>query len=164
MENITIDRRGFQNCNVTVGIKSIIEGIIIFERDSAEVTIGERVFIGGGTHIIASKKIEIGNDVLIAWGVTIIDHNSHALSFSKRKNDVLDWHERKKDWTHVKIAPVRISDKVWIGFNSIILKGIQIGEGAVIGAGSVVSKDVPPWTIVAGNPASVIREIPPEER
>ena len=57
-----------------------------------------------------------------------------------------------------------ICDKSWIGFNSILLKGITIGEGAIIGAGSVVTKDVPPWTIVAGNPAQIIREISLNER
>lgn len=64
----------------------------------------------------------------------------------------------------MNIAPVKISDKVWIGFNSIILKGVTIGEGAVVGAGSVVTKDVPAWTVVAGNPARIIREIPENER
>ena len=70
----------------------------------------------------------------------------------------------KKDWTHVSCATVIIGNKSWIGFNSIILKGITIGEGAIIGAGSVVTKDVPPWTIVAGNPMRTIREIPEHER
>jgi galactoside O-acetyltransferase len=60
--------------------------------------------------------------------------------------------------------PVKIEDKVWIGFNSIILKGVTVGEGAIVGAGSVVTKDVPPYTIVAGNPARIIRELTPEER
>lgn len=69
-----------------------------------------------------------------------------------------------KDWIHVKICPVKICNKVWIGFNSIILKGVTIGEGSIVGAGSVVTKDVPPWTIVAGNPARIIREIPENER
>jgi acetyltransferase-like isoleucine patch superfamily enzyme len=62
------------------------------------------------------------------------------------------------------MKPVKINDRVWIGFNSIILKGVTIGEGGIVGAGSVVTKDVPPYTIVAGNPARVIREIPIDER
>jgi galactoside O-acetyltransferase len=70
----------------------------------------------------------------------------------------------KKVWTHVERQPVTIESKAWIGFNVIILKGVTIGEGAIVGAGSVVTKDVPPYTIVGGNPARVIREIPPDER
>jgi acetyltransferase-like isoleucine patch superfamily enzyme len=59
---------------------------------------------------------------------------------------------------------VYIDDDVWIGAMSIILKGVTIGEGAIVGAGSVVTKDVPPWAIVAGNPAKIIREIGINER
>ncbi|MBD2129908.1 acyltransferase [Microcoleus sp. FACHB-1] len=113
--------------------------------------------------LIAAQRINIGDDVLIAGGVTIVDHNAHSLSFSQRSEDVVNWKIGKKDWTNVKIAPVTISNKVWIGFNSIILKGVRIGEGAVVGAGSVVTKDVPAWTVVAGNPARVIREIAEDE-
>jgi acetyltransferase-like isoleucine patch superfamily enzyme len=69
-----------------------------------------------------------------------------------------------KDWSTVEIRPVTISDKVWIGFNSLILCGVTIGEGAVIGAGSVVTNDIPAWTVAAGNPARVIRNIPFNER
>jgi acetyltransferase-like isoleucine patch superfamily enzyme len=114
--------------------------------------------------IAAAKHVEIGNDVIIAWGVTISDHNSHSIKFSERSRDVEHWITGKKDWSDVKIEPVRIMDKAWIGFNSIILRGVTIGEGAIVGAGSVVTKDVLPWTIVAGNPARVIREIPEHER
>jgi len=57
-----------------------------------------------------------------------------------------------------------IKDKAWIGFNSIILKGVTIGEGSIVGAGSVVTKDIPDWSIVGGNPAKVIREISENER
>jgi acetyltransferase-like isoleucine patch superfamily enzyme len=69
-----------------------------------------------------------------------------------------------KDWRHIKRKPIKICDKSWIGFNSIILKGVTIGEGAIVGAGSVVTRDVPPWTIVAGNPAKVIQDISEHER
>lgn len=98
---------------------------------------------------------------MISWGVTIVDHNSHSVEWSHRKNDVLDWAKGQKDWSHVKVAPVTIEDRVWIGFNAIILKGVTLGEGAIVAAGAVVTKDVPPYTVVAGNPAQVIRRLEP---
>jgi acetyltransferase-like isoleucine patch superfamily enzyme len=154
---------GFKSgCSVTIEENSQVPGSLIFDKENASIYIGKRVFMSG--NIIAAKNIEIGDDVMISWNVTITDHNSHSTSFSLRSEDVINWRLGKKDWTNVKIAPVKISNKVWIGFNSIILKGVTIGEGAVVGAGSVVTKDVPAWTIVAGNPARVIREIPENER
>jgi acetyltransferase-like isoleucine patch superfamily enzyme len=150
------------NCIVHVDEQTQIAGTLIFDKDNAFISIGKRGFMNGT--IIAAHSIEIGDDVLISWGTTIVDHNSHSISFSNRSSDAINWITGKKDWSHVKIAPIKICDKVWIGFNAIILKGVTIGEGAVVGAGSVVTKDVPPWTIVAGNPARVIREIPEDER
>ncbi len=149
-------------CSVVIEKQTQVLGSLIFDKENASIVIGKRSFITGS--IIASQNIEIGDDVLISWGTTIVDHNSHSISFSHREKDAVNWITGKKDWTHVKIAPVKIANKVWIGFNSIILKGVTIGEGAVIGAGSVVTKDVPAWTIVAGNPAHVIREISENER
>ena len=70
------------------------------------------------------------------------------------------WLEGKKDWTHVKTNPITIQDKSWIGMHSIILEGTTIGTGAVVGAGSVVTRDVPPYTVVAGNPARIIKTLP----
>jgi acetyltransferase-like isoleucine patch superfamily enzyme len=151
-----------ENCVIDIDEQSQVEGLIYFDMDNATIAIGKRVFMNGS--LIAAQSIEIGDDVLISWGVTIVDHNSHAISFSGRSQDVINWRLGKKDWTNVKIASIKISNKVWIGFNSIILKGVTIGEGAIVGAGSVVTKNVPAWTIVAGNPARVIREIPEDER
>jgi len=91
-----------------------------------------------------------------------MDHDAHSLLFKNRKNDVVHW--QALDWDAVGKAPVSIGDKCWIGAKSIILKGVRIGEGAIVGAGSVVTKNVPPWTIVAGNPARVIRELTADER
>ena len=140
-----------------VGEFSIIEGHLVFEKE-AHISIGNRVFIGGSL-IAAAKSISIGNDVLISFGCTIVDHNSHALQFEQRKNDVVEWYHQRKDWTHVAMGNVTICDKAWIGMNSIIMKGVTIGEGAIIGAGSIVTKDVAPYTVVAGNPAKIIRPI-----
>jgi len=150
------------NCVLKIDEMSEINGLLTFDKESASISIGKRVFMNGS--LIASQSIQIGDDVMFSWGVTVVDHNSHAIAFSQRADDVTNWRNRHKDWTNVKIASVKISDKVWVGFNSIILKGVTIGEGAIVGAGSVVTKDVPPWTIVAGNPARIIREIPLSER
>ena len=150
------------NCSVTVDEDTQVDGFIFFDKENAKVSIGRRSFVNA--MIVSAESIDIGDDVLIAWGTTIVDHNSHSISFSKRSEDVINWMQGKKDWSHVKTSPVKICDKVWIGFYTIILKGVAIGEGSVVGAGSVVTKDVPPWTIVAGNPAKIIREIPEDER
>lgn len=130
------------------------------DREGAVIRVGQRTFIGKGL-LVAAQSIEIGADVLLSWGVTIVDHQSHNLDFSKRADDVTNWLTGKKDWAHVAIEPVRICDKVWIGFGASILPGVTIGEGAIVGAASVVTRDVEPWTVVAGNPARVIRKLEP---
>ena len=111
-----------------------------------------------------ARKVEIGNDVLISWGVTITDHSSHSLKFFQRADDVTSYLRGEKRWAHVTMAPVVISDKAWIGFGASILKGVCIGEGAIVGANANVTRDIPPWIVVAGNPARRIREIPPSDR
>ena len=136
---------------------------LTLEREGAVLVIGNRSFIGEG-QISCAYRIEVGNDVMVAWGTTILDHGSHALRFSQRANDVAQWLQGSKDWQHVPMAPVQIGDKAWVGFGCIVLPGVTIGEGAVVGAGSVVTRDVAPWTVVAGNPARPIREIGPDER
>jgi acetyltransferase-like isoleucine patch superfamily enzyme len=147
-----------QSCSLTIGENSIVEAKIVFERDDARVTIGERTFIGSSL-LDCATKIVIGDDVLISFGATITDHDSHSTNFEHRKNDVLMWRQGRKDWTHVHSRPVTIGNKAWVGMHSIILEGVNIGEGAIIGAGSVVTRDVAPYTIVAGNPARVIRSV-----
>lgn len=147
-----------------IGNDSIINGNYVFDTAQGKIKIGDRTFIGGGI-FICIDEISIGNDVLISWGCTITDNNSHSTISSERADDVPDWKkgidENKiglfKNWENVKRAPVRIKDKAWIGFNSIILKGVTIGEGAIVAAGSVVTKDVPDHAIVGGNPAVFIK-------
>lgn len=151
---------------VTIGDDCLITGNYYFETGTGSIKIGDRVFIGGSTFVCVDY-IEIGNDVLFSWGCTVVDNNSHSLIATERTNDVLDWKKgieegktgHYKDWTNVKYKPVIIRDKAWIGFNVIILKGVTIGEGSIVGAGSVVTKDVPDWTVVAGNPAKVVRRL-----
>jgi galactoside O-acetyltransferase len=140
---------------------------IIFESKEGAVHIGDRVYIGSDTTIISREKISIGNDVTMAWGITIYDHNSHSLDWRQRIRVVDHFYKHygtadcfeALDWTGVDRAPIVIGDRVWIGFGAVILKGVTIGEGAIIGARSVVSKDVAPYSVVAGNPARVVKTL-----
>ena len=91
----------------------------------------------------------------------MVDHDSHSIEWEKRRNDVRDWGKGKKNWVHIAHAPVVIGDKAWVGFNVSILKGVTIGEGAVIGACSVVTRDIPPYSVAVGNPAKVVRSLGP---
>ena len=144
--------------SLTVGTDCIIQARILFDRPHAHVTIGDRCYIGASTLVVA-ESIELGDDVVISWGVTVVDHNSHSVNWSERRNDILDWKAGRKDWSAVRRGAVVIRDRAWIGFNVMILKGVTIGEGAVVGAGAVVTRDVPDYAIVAGNPAQVVRTL-----
>jgi len=155
--------RFVNGCALSIGSGSIVESVIRYDRPGAAIRIGERTFIGAST-LVCAESIEIGDDVLVSWGCTFVDHNSHSLSWRHRSRDVTNWFVGKKDWEGVERSPVRIGNKAWIGFNVIVLKGVSIGEGAIVGAGSVVTRDVPPYTVVAGNPARPIRELEAHER
>ncbi len=146
---------------LSVGRDCIVHARISYDRENAEVVIGDRCFLGN-SHIVCSSKVTLGDDVILSWGITITDHNSHAIDWSDRRDDVLQWKGGIKAWTHVKCGPVVIGDKVWVGFNAIVLKGVTIGEGSVVAAGAVVTKNVPAYSVVAGNPAKVIRQLSPE--
>jgi len=151
---------------VTIGERSLLSARIVFEEQSGKVTVGKRVYIGDCS-IICRSQVVLGDDVTIAWGVTIYDHNSHSLDWRQR-GKVVDHFYRCEgndnaytdlDWTGVATAPILIEDKVWIGFNSVILKGVHIGEGAIVAACSLVTRDVEPYTIVGGNPATMIGRV-----
>ena len=145
-------------CSLAIGENSIVEAKIVFEREDARVTIGARTFIGSSL-LACATQIVIGDDVLVSFGTTITDHDSHSTNFEHRKHDVVMWRQGKKDWTHVRSRPVVIHNKAWVGMHSIILEGVNVGEGAIVAAGSVVTRDVPAYTIFGGNPARVIRSL-----
>jgi acetyltransferase-like isoleucine patch superfamily enzyme len=112
----------------------------------AKIRIGDDVGLTG-TVIVAANSVEIGDRVLVGANSTIVDTDFHPLDVKTRQEDILAG----------KNAPVIIEDDVFIGMNCIILKGVRIGAGAVIGAGSVVAIDIPPYAVAAGNPARVVR-------
>lgn len=116
-----------------------------------KITIGKNVSIGEYNHITAINEITIGDGVLTGRWVTITD-NSHG-------NLADDISDRPSERDLFSKGPVRIGENVWIGDKATILPNVCIGEGAVIGANSVVTKDVPPYCIVAGNPAKIIKQL-----
>jgi maltose O-acetyltransferase len=110
------------------------------------IYIGNDVFFNLNCMIIDNNRVEIGDHVMIGPGVQIYTA-AHPL----------DAESRVQGWEMTK--PVTIGDSVWIGGSAILLPGVTIGERSVIGAGAVVTKDIPPDVVVAGNPARIIREI-----
>ena len=173
MDGARIDcRTDNRQQRISIGHDCILGCTFVFESDQGGVSIGNRSFINNGTQLISRSRIEIGDDVTIAWGCCIYDHDSHSLDWDTRVEDLRCLREdlragrdplASKDWSVVRTKPIRICDKVWVGMNAIILKGVTIGEGAVIAAGAVVTKDVPPWTVAAGNPARVVKCIEHEQ-
>ena len=115
------------------------------------ISIGDGTHIGFNNSIRAAKRITIGKKCILAPFVTIIDTNAHPLDPDKRlKCERIPDHE---------IRPVEIGNNVWIGERAIITPGVRIGDGAIVGANAVVIKDVPEKTIVAGNPAKVVKKL-----
>lgn len=151
-----------------IGDGCIINNNFIFESEEGYIQVGDRVHIGGGTSLISRDSIILEDDVLIAWDCTIYDHNAHSIYWDERKDDVTQTfndfiqygnYALNKDWSHVTAEKIVIKKRAWIGFGVTILKGVTIGEGAVVAAKSVVTQDVPPYTVVGGNPARIIKKI-----
>lgn len=127
--------------------KPVDEGFMLFPPFTTDcgknINLGKNVFINSGCRFQDQGGIFIGDDVLVGHNVIIATLN-HGFKPENRA-DLIP-------------APVRIGNKAWIGSGSIILPGITIGENAVVAAGSIVAKDVPANTVVAGNPARILRE------
>ena len=121
----------------------------------AEIVIGNHSDLNGCC-ISSYEHIEIGSYVQIGPSTWITDTDLHSVDPSVRRAQL---EGRPYDWTSVARNPVVIEDDVWIGSNVVVLKGVRIGHGSVIGIGSIVSCDIPPMSIAAGNPARVIKQI-----
>mgnify|MGYP003624212458 CR=1 FL=1 len=153
--------------SIIIGEKNILACRLIFESNQGQIKIGNKCFINAGTQIISRTSVVIGDYVTIAWNVIIYDHDSHSINYRERRQDIdqqlIDFTYgdliKNKDWGMVNSKPIIICDDVWIGMNATILKGVTIGKGAIVAAGSVVTKNVEPFTIVGGNPAIIIKSL-----
>jgi acetyltransferase-like isoleucine patch superfamily enzyme len=117
-------------------------------QEGAHLEIGADFAMTGGT-ICVAERIIIGNNVTVGANTTITDTDFHSL----------DLKQRRSESSGGRTAAIVIEDDVFIGMNCLILKGVRIGRGSVIGAGGVLTMDVPPHSIVAGNPATLVREL-----
>lgn len=143
---------------IKVGNKTIVRGNLMTFGHGGAISVGDCSFIGPGTRIWSAKKITIGNRVLIAHDVNIHDNNSHPLDSQARHEDQM--HIMAKGFqpiNNLNEKEIVIKDDAWIGFNATILKGVTIGKGAIIGANCTITKDVPDFAIVVGNPPEIIR-------
>lgn len=153
-----------KNSMVTFGDNTWFAGKInTFPHNQAcSVDIGKDCYIGDMSRIWAAKRIEIGDRTLIAHNVNIFDTTTHPTDKKIRYE-----HEcivkcngmPSEKFQTIEDADVIIGDDVWIGCNSIILKGVKIGSGSIVAAGSIVTKSIPPNTMVAGNPARVVKKV-----
>lgn len=122
--------------------------VLSTRRSDALIEIGEDCGFTGTT-LVAAERIEIGDRVQVGGNASIVDFDFHPLTPEARADNF-------NDGAH---APIVIENDVFVGMEALILKGVTIGEGAVVGAGSVVTQDVPPRTVVAGNPAERVRKL-----
>lgn len=122
-------------------------------RAGAKINIADGVGISGGS-ICAAQLIEIGEDSMLGANVTIADTDFHSLRPHYRSGHTD---------SSIAIEEVIIGKRVFIGMNSIVLKGVRIGDNSVIGAGSIVTRSIPANAIAAGNPCRIIRELTEQE-
>lgn len=153
----------FQNDanKIKIGENTHIRGELLVFANGGQINIGNNSYIGRESVLWSQSLIDIGNDVLISHNCNIIDTNSHEMNYEERAASYrsLIKFGHPKTATNVLSKPIIIKDYAWISFNVSILKGVEIGKGAIIAAGSMVTKDVPDFTLVAGNPARFIKNV-----
>lgn len=140
----------YLNENVFIGANTFISPVVNYNGCSfnPKITIGNNTIIGKNNSIAAINGVYIGNDVLFAGFVHITDHN----------HGYMDINKSIREQPLVSKGPVIIGNQCWLGFNCEILSGVNIGEHSIVAARAVVTKDVPPYCIVAGNPAKIVKK------
>jgi acetyltransferase-like isoleucine patch superfamily enzyme len=151
--------------SIIVGAGTHIRGQLFTFGHGGRILMGGYCYVGENSKLWSASRLTIGDRVLIGHNSSIFDSDTHPMNARERHRQYMEiitnGHPLDID---LREEPVTIEDDVWIGCNVVVLKGVTIGRGAVIGAGSVVAHDIPPYVLVAGNPAQVVRELTPDER
>jgi acetyltransferase-like isoleucine patch superfamily enzyme len=132
-----------QGGQIVVESCSFESGVRLEVYRGASLFIGKGTYLNRNVHIITAESVTIGRGVKVGWDTVIMDTDLHGHSGQP-----------------ARARPVVIDDDVWIGCRALILKGVHIGKGAIVGAGAIVTKDVPPLTVVAGPSATVLFSVP----
>lgn len=150
--------------SLTIGNNCEVCGIVSV-KDKGIFSMGNFSEIRGNSVVGCVNYIKIGSYCIISNNVHIYDNNNHPTSPKMREEMCKNgFYGDAWDWRHSKSAPVIIEDNVWIGERCTILKGVRIGEGAIVACDSVVTHDVPPFSVAAGNPARIVKYIENDKR
>lgn len=155
-----INNQSLDKSKIIIGVNSWLnEANLAIFGHGGKIIIGDNSFVGPNTCIWSSAQISIGNNVLISHNVNIHDNNSHSIVSKERETDYL---YIKKNFKMLPVntieeKPITIGDNVWIGFNAVILKGVNVGKGAIVGANTLITKDVPDFAVIVGNPARIVK-------
>jgi acetyltransferase-like isoleucine patch superfamily enzyme len=151
---------------ILIGEFSHIRGELMIFGHGGRISIGEWCYVGVGTRIWSAASIEIGNRVQISHCVNIFDNLTHPLQAAQRHEQAKQIFTSGQFPRKISLdeKPVKIGDDAWIGACAMVMRGVTIGKGGIVAAGAVVTKDVPAYSIVAGNPAVVVRELSLDER
>ena len=136
-----IDNQGFMRLGSRVIIHSFITPVQLSTTPRATLTVGDRVFLNYGVNISAHNRIELGSRILVGPYVSICDASDPETAH----------------------APIIIEDDVWLGAKCTIMPGVRIGRGAIVGVSAIVREDVPPFAVVGGQPAKIIKMLDPSK-
>lgn len=137
-----VENQGRMTFGDRVRLVSTVARLELVTLPGGHLEVGNNVFINYGTSIVAASHVKIGDDCLIGTHVSVMDTDFHRVE--------------DKAWDPTG-RPIVIEDRVWLGNRAMVLKGCRIGHDSVVAAASVVTRDVPPRTLVAGSPARVVR-------
>lgn len=146
---------------MVVGAHCTMDGVHFALGEKGRLEIGDYCYFTNAV-LLCELELRIGNYVVIGWNATIADTDFHPIAHAERIADAIACSPLGKGHPRPEVLrrPVIIEDNVWIGPNATILKGVRIGSGAFVEAGSLVTKDVPPRARVLGNPAQIIGQVP----
>lgn len=149
---------GKDSALIKIGAGSIVDGDLLTFAHGGRISVGEWCYIGEGSRLWSAVHIDIGDRVMISHNVNIFDNLTHPVDPVLRHRHfrviATTGHPQQIDLGEL---PIRIEDDVWIAAGAMVLRGVTVGKAAIVGAGAVVTHDVPPFAVVVGNPARVIR-------